>query len=107
MEGDIIKPGNSGATSTKLDEDWNDLPFSALQAAARRFNFGRMKHGRFNWKKGDEEFAEVRLSHMLRHAHLFAEEKHIEDLDALLCNAMMLAWYVDKGILRLKDESDK
>ena len=100
MEGKIIRPTKSKATSTTLNEDWNDLPFTALQAAARRFNHGRLKHGRGNWQKGDEEFAEVRLSHALRHCALFAEFRRQEDLDALLCNFFMIAWYRVKGFLK-------
>jgi Domain of unknown function (DUF5664) len=102
MEGQIVKPTKSDATSTELNEDWNDLPFAALQAAARRFNLGRMKHGRFNWQYGDEEFAEVRFSHMLRHAFLFQQNRRQEDLDALLCNAMMIAWYKERGFFKEK-----
>lgn len=100
MDGKIIKPTKSDATSTELKEDWNDLSFPALQAAARRFNLDRAKHGRFNWQKGDEEFAEERYSHMLRHAYLFQQFRRQEDLDALLCNAMMVAWYKDKGFFK-------
>jgi Domain of unknown function (DUF5664) len=102
VDGEIVKPTKSEATSTELLEDWNDLPFPALQMAARRFFLGRKKHGRFNWQKGDAEFAEVRLSHCIRHLILFAEERHLEDLDAALCNLMMIAWYVWKGVMKLK-----
>jgi len=99
MEGKVIKH-DSGATSSELNEDWNDLPFAGLVAAARRFYFGRQKHGRFKWKRGNSEFAEMRLSHALRHAALFAETRKQEDLDALLCNFMMVAWYrMYKGYL--------
>jgi len=103
MEGEIVKSATCGATSTKLEEDWNDLPFAGLQAAARRFFLGRAKHGRFNWQKGDADFAEVRLSHAIRHVHLFAESRKLEDLDATLCNLMMIAWYVQKGIMEIEE----
>lgn len=98
MDGEVIT-SKSGATSTKLEEAWNLIPFTALQAMARRFWHGSQKHAPRNWEKGDEEFAEIRLSHCARHMALFAEHHRQEDLDAVLCNAAMLAYYKDKGFL--------
>lgn len=95
---DLLKHG-CGATSTQLDEQWDDLPLEGLRAAARRFAYGRSRHGKGNWKKGDAEFANERLNHMLRHAHLFSEHRRQEDLDAVLCNAMMLADYKARGLM--------
>ena len=99
MEGKIVKPTKSKATSTLLMEDWHDLPFAALQAAARRFNLGRSKHGRFNWKQGDAAFVEERIKHLVRHVMLFAETRQQDDYDALICNAMMVGWFMLKGIM--------
>jgi len=98
MEGELVV-SKSGATSTKLEEAWHLIPFAALQAMARRFWLGSQKHAPRNWEKGDEEFAEIRLTHMLRHAALFGEHRRQEDLDAVLCNAAMLAYWKDKGML--------
>lgn len=96
---EIVAVGKSSATSSKLDMDFHDLPYAGLAAAARRFAYGRKRHGRFNWKNGDATFAEERLKHLANHLALFNEERQIEDLEAVICNAMMIAWYMDKGIL--------
>lgn len=98
MDGEIVT-SKSGATSTKLEERWDLIPFAALRALARRFWFGSVKHAPRNWELGDEEFAEIRLSHCCRHMALFAEYRRQEDLDAVLCNAAMLAYWKDKGFL--------
>lgn len=92
-----------GATSSKLAENFDDLPYAGVVAAARRFAFGRQRHGKDNWKKGNAAFAEERLNHMLRHALLFSEFRQQEDLDAVLCNAMMLAEYKQRGLLPTKE----
>lgn len=99
MDGEVVKHA-SGATATRLEESWNLIPFSGLQAAARRFWIGEQRHGARNWEQGDDAFAEERLKHMMRHAALFNEYRKQEDLDAVLCNAMMLAKYKERGFLR-------
>lgn len=96
---ELITVGKTKATSSKLEMDFHDLPYAGLASAARRFFYGRKRHGRFNWKKGDAVFAEERLKHLVNHVILFCEERQQEDLDAIICNAMMLAWYKDKKIL--------
>lgn len=98
MDGEVIV-SKSGATSTKLEEAWHLIPFAALAAMARRFWLGSQKHAPRNWEKGDAEFAEIRLSHCARHMALFVEYRRQEDLDAVLCNAAMLAYWKDKGLL--------
>lgn len=102
MEGDLVK-GVSGATSTRLDESWSLIPFAALQAIARRFWIGAQKHAPRNWERAivakDEDFAERRLDHLLRHAALFAEFRRQEDLDAIGCNFAMLAHFKANGML--------
>lgn len=104
MLGEIEKHA-SGATATKLDESWNLIPFAGLQAAARRFFVGEQRHGARNWEQGDDAFAEQRLKHFMRHAALFVEYRRQEDLDAVLCNAMMLAKFKERGFLKeRKDE---
>lgn len=82
-----------------MEIDYHDIPHSALAAMGRRFNYGRRRHGRFNWKKGNAAFAEERLKHLVHHVSMFAEYRRQADLDAILCNAAMLAWYMDRGIL--------
>ena len=99
MEGEVVV-SKSGATSTKLEERWDLIPFAALAAMARRFWLGSIKHAPRNWEKGDEEFAEVRLAHCFRHMALFAEHRRQEDLDAVLCNAAMIAFWKEKGFLQ-------
>ena len=102
MEGEVVKSA-SGATSTKLEESWQLLPFAALQAMARRFWVGLQKHAPRNWEQAiaakDEAFAEARLAHCFRHVALFAEFRRQEDLDAVLCNAAMLAHFKANGML--------
>lgn len=101
MEGELIK-GKSGATSTRLDERYDLIPFAALQAMARRFFVG-LKHGARNWEKAiaarDEEFAEIRLAHLYRHVALFAEFRRQEDLDAIMCNGAMICHFKQNGLL--------
>jgi hypothetical protein len=99
MEGEVVKSA-SGATSTKLEEAWNLIPFSALAAMARRFWLGSQKHAPRNWELGDDAFAEVRLAHCARHMALFVEFHRQEDLDALMCNGAMLCWFKEKGFLK-------
>jgi hypothetical protein len=99
MEGEI-EVSKSGASGTKLEEGWHLIPFAAVQAIARRFWIGATRHGPHNWEKGDEEFAESRLNHCYRHLGLFAEHHQQEDLDAVLCNASMLAYFKAKGLLK-------
>jgi hypothetical protein len=99
MDGEIVK-SKSGATSTKLEESWNLIPSAALRAMARRFWLGLQKHGRGNWQKGDNEFAETRLAHMYRHMALFAEYHRQEDLDAVMCNGAMMCWYKEHDLLK-------
>lgn len=96
---EIVTVGKTNATSSKLDLDMHDLPYAGLVAAARRFAYGRVRHGRFNWTKGDAVFAEERLKHLCHHLALFCAERQQEDLDAVICNAMMIAWYKEAGIL--------
>lgn len=98
MERKLVKPTKSDATSTELKPDFLDLPYAGLLAAARRFGLGHYKHGRFNWKKGDREFAEVRLNHAMNHMARFCEYRLQEDLDATLCNLMMIAWFWEHGL---------
>lgn len=106
MDGEVIK-SKSGATSTKLEESWNLIPFAALSAMARRFWYGSQKHAPRNWERGDEEFAEIRLSHCFRHMALFAEHRRQEDLDAVLCNAAMLAWFKGRGFFPERNGYDR
>jgi hypothetical protein len=103
---EMITVGKTKATSSKIDLDFHDLPYAGLEAAARRFAYGRKKHGRFNWKQGDSVFAEERLKHAINHAVLFMEERNQDDLDAVLCNFMMIAWYKQQNILSLNPVKD-
>lgn len=96
-ETELITVGTTKATSSKLEADFHDLPYAGLLAGARRFAYGRKRHGRFNWKQGDKEFAEERIKHLVNHVMLFAEFRQEADLDALICNAMMIAWFKDTG----------
>jgi len=98
MEGEL-EISKSGATSTRLEERFDLIPFAALSALARRFWYGSTRHTPRNWEKGDAEFAEIRLNHCCRHMALFAEYRRQEDLDAVLCNAAMLAKFKERGFL--------
>lgn len=93
----LITVGN--ATSSELNYDFHDLPYAGLLAAARRFHLGHYKHGRFNWTKGDGAFAEERLKHLAAHLAKFITYRSQEDLDAILCNAMMIADFDYRGVL--------
>ena len=86
-----------GATSSKQDCDSHDIPWAAVRMIGERLFYGRKRHGRFNWKRGEAGFAEERIKHLVTHTMLFAEHRRLEDLQALLCNAAMLAWYWDNG----------
>jgi Domain of unknown function (DUF5664) len=98
MDGEIIEIG--GAQGTKLEEAWNLIPHSALAAIARRFWLGARKYAPRQWESGNEEFAEARLAHCYRHMALFSEYHRQEDLDAVLCNAAMLAHFKQRGMLK-------
>jgi hypothetical protein len=87
----------NGATASKLDERFDLIPFAGLEYAARRFALGAKKHGSRNWESGDRGFAEARLNHLLRHAAAFAETRQTEDLEAIICNGMMLAKFRAEG----------
>ena len=109
MDGDIVK-SKSGATSTKLEEDYNLIPFAAIRAMARRFWVGAQKHAPRNWEKAiehkDDEFAEARLKHLYRHVALFAEFRRQEDLDAIMCNGAMLCHFKEHGLLAERHTGD-
>lgn len=105
MEGEVVVSA-SGATSTKLEEAWHLIPFAAIKSMARRFWVGSVKHAPRNWERGDETFAEIRLSHCYRHMALFAEFRRQEDLDAVLCNAAMLAYWKERGLLKERTMHD-
>lgn len=96
---ELIKEGQTNATSSKMEGNFHDLPYSGVAAAARRFLFGASRHGRFNWQQGDKDFAEARLNHLVEHTLHFAEFRTQADLDAIICNAMMVAWFYDRGRL--------
>ena len=96
---EIVADKKTGATSSKMDFDMHDLPYEGLRMAATRFAYGRTRHGRFNWRRGEKEFAEERLKHLVNHMMLFCAERQKEDLEAVLCNAMMIAWYYDNGLM--------
>jgi hypothetical protein len=88
-----------GATSSKFDVDLHDIPYEAMMAIGRRFAYGRKRHGRFNWRRGDKKFAEERLKHLINHAMLFCHERRQDDLDALMCNGAMICWFYANGLI--------
>ena len=102
----LIVVGNTGATSSELNFDFHDLPYAGLLYPARRFHLGHYKHGRFNWTKGDRQFAEERLKHLMAHTSRFMTYRNLEDLDALLCNAMMICDFHSRGILSLNPRQE-
>lgn len=65
----------SGATSSAC-HDYAQIPISALDALAARFEYGEKKHGRDNWRKGlhDKTYVVERLNHVIRHAKLLADK---------------------------------
>ena len=106
MDGKVVK-SKSGATSTALDDRYDLIPYAAIRAIARRFGVGAKKHAPRNWELGDQEFAETRLNHCMRHMARFVEYRQMEDLDAVLCNASMLAYWKDLGLLPSRGKPSK
>jgi len=88
-----------GATSTKLEERFDLIPYEAEEAMARRFGVGVLRHGERNWESGDEEFAKARLNHLRKHLALFCDTRKTEDLDAVICNAAMLCRFRAEGLI--------
>lgn len=89
----------SGATSSRLDERYDLIPYEALKAMARRFAVGAKKHSPDNWKKGDADYARERLNHLWQHLAAFSESGRQEDLDAMICNAAMLCEMKARGLM--------
>ena len=100
-----------GAQTSKLSGRFDLLPFDGLLAAARRFEYGATKYAEWQWAAAtDEKFAEDRVNHLVRHCILFAQYRRREDLEALLCNGMMAAffknqnnWLQDRDVATRKD----
>lgn len=103
---EIVTVGKSKATSSKIDMNFHDLPYAGIVAAARRFFYGQHRHGRFNWTKGDKVFAEERIKHLINHIHLFNEERKQEDLDAIVCNSMMVADFYARNLVSKNPRKD-
>ncbi len=59
----------SGATSSDLVCGYDQLPLNFLTRTAKRFDLGKEKHGKFNYRKGlkDKEFIIDRLNHAFLH----------------------------------------
>jgi hypothetical protein len=89
----------SGATSSRIDERYDLIPYAAMEAMARRFALGAKKHGADNYKKGDADYARERLNHLWKHLALFSETGKAEDLDAIICNAAILCFFKSKGLI--------
>lgn len=93
-----------GATRSPVSERYDLIPFAGMQACARRFAYGAVRHGDRNWESGGEEFAEATVNHLLKHAGKFSQYRKQDDLDAIICNAMMLAHFKTKGFLPEKEK---
>lgn len=59
----------SGATSSEQLPGYDMLPELFLTRTAKRFDLGKVKHGKFNYRKGlkDKEFIIDRLNHAFLH----------------------------------------
>lgn len=99
---EIIEVG--GVKSSKLDERFDLVPFAGIRDAARRFALGAKKYAPRMWERGNADLAEDRMNHMVRHCLLFSQYRRQEDLDAFLCNGMMMSFFKDKGFLPEKGE---
>lgn len=95
-----------GATTSKC-HDFGQIPYSALVLLAKRFEFGGLKHGRDNWKKGlgNLKYALERINHIINHCYYLSSqldsgidlsEDTIEDnIGAILWGGAFLAEYFD------------
>ena len=92
-----------GATRSPMKERFDLIPHSGLQAIARRFAYGAERHGDRNWESGGAEFAETTINHLMKHVALFSQHRRQEDLDALLCNGVMLAEFKRRELLPEKE----
>ena len=88
-----MKIFSSGAKSTVKKPLYYLIPLIALQLLAERFGYGASRHGARNYRKGkgDEEFINDRLDHLIEHLFQYTEHRRRSDLAAVLCNAAILA----------------
>ena len=89
----------SGATSRSKATDFTLVPTEAIEAIARRFQYG-IDHGRENWKigKNDPDYIKERLNHAQKHLlKILTKEATSEDLDAVMCNLAMVCWWKRNG----------
>lgn len=83
----------SGARSTTVKPRYDLCPPRGIKLAANRFQYGADRHGERNYTKGaqDPTFIRDRINHLIEHALKFAASRQTKDLEAILCNGMMLA----------------
>jgi predicted house-cleaning noncanonical NTP pyrophosphatase (MazG superfamily) len=94
----------SGATSSKLKARYDLIPRSAIEALAIRLALGAEKHGERNYERGDSEYCEERINHLLSHVHDFVEHRKLEDLQAAITNCAMLCFFFEKGLVKTREQ---
>ena len=95
----------SGAKSSKVKPRYDLLPERGLRLGANRFQYGANSHGERNYIKGDlrgstpdPAFVLDRMNHLFEHLSKFMLTRQTKDLEAIICNALMLAeLHADNG----------
>ncbi len=84
---------SSGAKSSVVKPRFDLLPVRGLKLGANRFQYGASRHGERNYTKGggDPTFIRDRINHLIEHCLKFAATRQTKDLEAIICNGMMLA----------------
>ncbi len=101
----------SGATSSELVPGYDMIPFNFLNRTAKRFDVGKEKHGKFNYRKGleDKEFIIDRLNHAFQHLKFAIDQIEAgevfkdDDLGAVSVNVAMAMEYQHKNKLVPKE----
>ena len=83
----------SGAKSSTVKPRYDLLPIRGLKLGANRFQYGAERHGERNYTKGasDPVFIRDRINHLAEHVLKFTATRQTKDLEAIICNALMLA----------------
>lgn len=84
----------SGASRSEKARGFHQIPTTAIEREAARFDLGGTAHGEYNWQKGVDDPAWVKecWNHVLQHLLDWRSGKHPDDdhLAAVRCGAAFL-----------------
>lgn len=80
--------------SKHLEPKYGYIPKEGLDYAGRRFHLGALKYSPFDYQERDIDFYQDRKKHLKAHLDKYLEgDMEDDNLAAVICNAMILAWY--------------